>query len=404
MKALCLFFQIHKPLNLRHYHFFDIGIEHYYYDDFTNESNMRKLADNCYLPANAILLDLILSLKGKFKISFSISGLALDQFERYTPEVIESFQKLAATGYVEFLAETNSHSLVSLKNKDEFAKQIKMHTKRIKKLFGQKPKIFSNTELIYSDKIGEMVSELGFKGILTEGANHILAWKSPNYLYCNSLNPRLKILMRNKGLSELIAFQFTFKGGLTTEKFVELLNKLDKKEDVVNIFMNYETFGVNQLKETGIFDFLKYLPEAVLHKSKFKFATASEIIDNSPTVSEINVLHPISWIEEESNLSPWLGNDLQDEACNKLYKLRDTVVKLNDKHLNKDWEFLQAADHFYYMCTKTFVNDAIHSYYNPYQSPYYAFINYMNILSDFDIRLTNLDRQRKKQGSSVKNN
>jgi len=396
MKELCLYFQVHQPLRLRRYRFFEIGNDHYYYDDYTNESIMRRIADNCYLPANAILLDLIQSHKGKFKLSFSISGLALDQFEQYTPEVIESFQKLAETGCVEFLAETHSHTLVSLKNKDEFTKQIKAHTQRIERLFGQKPQVFRNTELIYSDSIGEMVAELGYKGILTEGAEHILGWQSPNYLYCNAMRPNLKVLMRNHQLSEAIAFQFTTKDGLSTEKFIEQLNKVDQKEKIVNIFMDYETFGEHQAKETGIFDFLTYLPETVLLNTEFQFATASKIVRNYQAVSPVHVPHPISWSHKERDLSSWLGNHLQDEAYNKLYDLRDTVVEVNDQHLNKDWQFLQASDHFHYMCTKFLADGDAHSNFNPYKSPYDAFINYMNILSDFKIRLDELKMQVEK--------
>ena len=399
MQALCLYFQIHQPLRLRQYRFFDIGNDHYYYDDYTNESIIRKIANDCYLPANAILLDLLLLLKGKFKVSFSITGLALDQFEQYAPEVIESFQKLAATGCVEFLAETYSHSLVSLNNKDEFTQQIKAHSLRIEKLFRQKPQIFRNTELIYSDDIGKMVAELGFKGILTEGAKHILGWKSPNYLYCNAINPKLKILMRNYLLSDDIAFRFTADGGLTSEKFTDLLNKVDKKEDVVNIFMDYETFGERQVKETGIFDFLTHLPKTVLSNTDFQFFTPSEVVKNNQPVSAVHVPYPISWANEERDLTAWLGNYLQDEAYNKLYKLRDTVHRINDKQLNQDWKFLQASDHFHYMCTKFFTNSNTHTYFSPYKTPYDAFINYMNVLNDFKIRLTELDIKKEKSAS-----
>lgn len=398
MKALCLYFQVHQPLRLKRYRFFEIGNDHYYYDDYTNESIIRKLAYDCYLPANNILMDLILSHKGKFKLSFSISGLTLDQFEQYAPEVIESFQELAATGCVEFLAETDVHSLVSLKNKDEFTNQVKAHAQRIEKLFGQKPRIFRNTELIYSDSIGEMVAELGYKGILTEGARHVLDWKSPNYLYCSATNPELKVLMRNYKLSDTIAFGFTAESDLRTEEFIILLNEIDKKEDLVNIFMNYETFR----GETGIFDFLRHLPRAILKNSEFEFATASEIAENYPAVSSVHVLHPISWTDKERDLSAWLGNHLQDEAYNKLYELRDSVLRINDDHLNKDWQFLQASDHFHYMCTKYFTKDNVHPYVNPYNSPYDAFINYMNILSDFKIRLTELDIQKEKTTSEYK--
>ena len=391
MKSICLYFQVHQPLRLRRYRFFDIGNNHYYYDDYTNESIMRKIADECYLPANKILLELLKENKGKFKLTFSITGIAIDQFESYAPEVLNSFKALAETGDVEFLAETYSHSLASLKNKDEFVSQVKEHSNRIETLFGIRPTIFRNTELVYSDGIGEMVSEMGYKGILTEGAKHVLGWKSPNYLYCNAINPKLKILMRNYKLSDDIAFRFSAEGWkewpLTTSKFVDWLNELDEKEEVVNIFMDYETFGEHQKKESGIFEFLENLPQEVILKSKYQFKTPAQVAANYQPIAQARVPNPISWADEERDLSAWLGNNLQDEAFNKLYELRDDVLALNDERLLKDWRYLQASDHFYYMCTKFFSDGDVHSYFNPYDSPYDAFINYMNVLSDFKLRI-----------------
>lgn len=394
MKALCLYFQVHQPLRLRRYRFFDIGNDHYYYDDYTNESIMRNIADECYLPANKIMLEMIKKQKGKFKISFSITGIALDQFEQYAPDVIASFQELAKTGSVEFLAETYSHSLAALTNQDEFVEQVKSHSDRIENLFGVRPTVFRNTELIYSDEIGEMVAKMGYKAILTEGAKHILGWKSPNYLYCNAINPKLKILMRNYKLSDDISFRFSSEGWkewpLTTGKLVDWLNDMDPKEDLVNIFMDYETFGEHQKKESGIFEFLAHLPADVISKSKFEFATPAELAENYQPIAQAHVPNVISWADEERDLSAWLGNKLQNEAFSKLYALRDDVLAVNDDRINKDWKFLQASDHFYYMCTKFFSDGDVHSYFNPYSSPYDAFINYMNVLSDFQIRLKEL--------------
>ncbi|RUT79962.1 glycoside hydrolase family 57 protein [Ancylomarina longa] len=391
MKAICLYFQIHQPLRLKRYRFFDIGNSHYYYDDYTNESIMRKIADECYLPANKILLDILKKYKGKFKLSFSITGVALDQFESYAPEVIDSFKELAATGNIEFLAETYAHSLASLKNKDEFVSQVKEHSDRIENLFGVRPTAFRNTEMIYSDGIGEMVSEMGYKAILTEGAKHILGWKSPNYLYCNAINPKLKILMRNYKLSDDIAFRFSAEGWkdwpLTAGKFVDWINEIDAKEELVNIFMDYETFGEHQKKESGIFEFLQYLPAEIFLKSKLKFETPSNLATNFQPIAQAHVPYPISWADEERDVSAWLGNKLQNEAFEKLYALRDDVLALNDNLLLKDWKYLQASDHFYYMCTKFFSDGDVHSYFNPYSSPYDAFINYMNVLSDFQLRI-----------------
>src|SRR5664279_456681 len=273
MKTICFYFQVHQPFRLKRYRFFDIGNDPYYYDDYTNESILRKIADRCYLPANKVILNLIKEYGTRFKVSYSISGSALDQFELYAPEVIESFQKLAKTGCVEFLGETYSHSLVSLSNPAEFESQVKLHSEKIQKLFGQTPKVFRNTELIYSDEIGAEVAKMGFKAMVTEGAKHVLGWKSPNYLYCNALNPRLKILLRNFKLSDDIAFRFSNKSWseypLTAEKYVNWLNQLDSKEDTVNIFMDYETFGEHQAKESGIFEFLKALPKVIFSRSRF---------------------------------------------------------------------------------------------------------------------------------------
>ncbi|HJX72385.1 MAG TPA: glycoside hydrolase family 57 protein, partial [Bacteroidales bacterium] len=294
-------------------------------------------------------------------------------------------------GCVEFLAETYSHSLVSLKGYNEFEKQVREHSQRIKNYFGMEPTVFRNTELVYSDKIGAMVYDMGFKAMLTEGAKHILGWKSPNYVYYNAINPRLKVLLKNFKLSDDIAFRFSNRGWseypLTAEKYVSWLNKLDKKEEVVNIFMDYETFGEHQWMDTGIFEFLKALPRIVFKKSAFSFSTPSEVASNFQPVAAVNVIHPISWADEERDLTAWLGNELQEDAFNKLYSLNDRINRCEDPKILKDWKYLQASDHFYYMSTKFFSDGEIHAYFNPYDSPYDAYINYMNILSDFTIRL-----------------
>jgi alpha-amylase len=391
MKTLCLYFQVHQPFRLKNYRFFNIGHDHYYYDDYANESIIRKIADKCYLPANEIILSLIKKYGDKFKVSYSISGSALDQFELYAPEVLESFKKLAKTGSVEFLSESYSHSLASLKSESEFKRQVELHKAKIKEHFGQEPSVFRNTELIYSDSIGEMVSNMGYKAMLTEGAKHVLGWKSPNYLYFNALNPKLKILLKNFKLSDDIAFRFSNKAWkewpLTAEKFVGWLNAIDKKEEVINLFMDYETFGEHQWKESGIFDFLKALPAEIFKKSEFKFSTPSEVADSHQPVAPYNVPYPISWADEERDLTAWLGNELQDEAFEKLYEIEELVNKIDDKAIQRDWLNLQNSDHFYYMCTKFFSDGAVHGYFNPYDTPYQAFINYMNVISDFKGRL-----------------
>ncbi len=391
MSTICLYFQVHQPFRFRRYRFFDIGNEHYYYDDYSNESIFRKVAEKCYLPANQLMLELINKYQGKFKIAYSISGTAMDQMELYAPEVLSSFKSLADTGQVEFLAETNSHSLVSLKDEEAFKKQVKEHSLKIKKYFNQEPVVFRNTELIYSDEIGAMVARMGYEAMLTEGAKHILGWKSPNYLYCNAIDPKLKVLLKNFKLSDDIAFRFSNQGWeeypLSAEKFVGWLNQIGKEEETVNLFMDYETFGEHQWEETGIFEFLKSIPETVFAHSDFTFSTPSEVARNLKPVSAIEVPYPISWADEERDLTAWLGNELQEEAFNRLYDLGEKLKKVTDPVLEKDWNYLQVSDHFYYMCTKFFSDGAVHSYFNPYDTPYDAFINYMNVLSDFTVRV-----------------
>jgi len=393
-KAICFYFQVHQPFRLKRYRFFDLGHDHYYYDDFSNEAIMRKVAEKCYLPANNIILDLIQKHKGKFKVTFSLSGLAISQFRLYAPEVLESFRKLADTGMVEFLAETNSHSLVSLKSRSEFESQVSNHKAMLKEFLGVEATSFRNTELIYSDTIGTWVADMGFKSILTEGAKHVLGWKSPNYLYCNSVNPRLKVLLRNFVLSDDIAFRFSNRDWnswpLTADKYASWINKLAPKSELINIFLDYETFGEHNWKETGIFDFLAHMPGAILKKTPFKFMTPTEIADTLLPVSAISIPSPISWADEERDITAWLGNELQVAALDKLYSLSKKVNKCEDSLIKKDWEYLQSSDHFYYMATKFFSDGAVHAYFNPYETPYDAFMNYMNVLSDFEIRLQKL--------------
>lgn len=391
MKTICLYFQLHQPFRFRRYRFFDIGNDSYYYDDYANETILRKVADDCYLPANKVLLEAIKKHQGKFKIAFSLSGIALEQFELYAPEVIDSFKKLAQTGCVEFLSETYSHSLSALKDNDLFEQQVRKHDELIQKHFEQSPKIFRNTELIYSDEIGAKVHDMGFKGMLTEGAKHILGWKSPNFIYTNAIHPRLKILLRNYKLSDDISFRFSNSSWseypLTATKFANWIKATDANEDIINLFMDYETFGEHQKMDTGIFNFLSDLPNKLLAAGNIQFKTPSETIKLLQPISPVHVPHPISWADEERDLSAWLGNELQQEAFDKLYALKDRVAQCPDPDIQKDWEYLQISDHFYYMCTKFFSDGEVHKYFNPYDSPYEAFINYMNVLADFTLRL-----------------
>jgi len=391
MKSLCLYFQIHQPFRLRTYRFFDIGSDHYYYDDYQNKHIVRRIANNCYLPANEILLNLIKEYGAAFKVSFSISGTAIEQFQKYTPDVIESFKKLARTGNVEFLGETYSHSLASIMNPGEFRRQVQEHSDIIEKLFGKRPTTFRNTELIYSNDIARQVQEMGFLTMLTEGAKQVLAWKSPNYLYCSASSDRLKLLLRNYQLSDDIAFRFSQRDWsewpLTAEKYMGWLSAIEKKQEIVNLFMDYETFGEHQKADTGIFAFLLALPVKVIKSGKWKFLTPAEASQQLQPVAGLNVPHAISWADEERDLTAWIGNDLQDQAIGSLYAVADMMAQCDDGNLRSDWHYLQASDHFYYMCTKWFSDGAVHHYFNPYGSPYEAFLNYMNVLSDFLLRV-----------------
>jgi alpha-amylase len=389
-KSVCFYFQVHQPDRLRQFRFFDIGNDFHYLDDFANRTIVRRVAERCYLPANRLLHDLIIRHNGAFKVAFSISGVAIEQFERYAPEVIDSFKALAATGCVEFLAETYSHSLASLSSTAEFKRQVKQHADLMKRTFGVKPTVFRNTELVYSDAIGAAVADMGYNVMLTEGAKHILGWKSPNFVYVNAINPRLKLLLRNFNLSDDIAFRFSDKGWngwpLTADKFADWAVSALEKDDVLNLFMDYETFGEHQRSASGIFDFLNAMPAAILSRS-LDFCTPSEAAQKNQPVAPLHVPFPISWADEERDTSAWLGNELQEEAFNKLYSLEADVYKTKDENLISVYRKLQESDHFYYMCTKFFSDGSVHSYFNPYDTPYEAFINYMNVLADFELRV-----------------
>ncbi|MBO7199241.1 MAG: glycoside hydrolase family 57 protein [Alistipes sp.] len=395
MKTVCLYFQVHQPWRLKTYRFFQMGNDHNYLDDFTNRAIMQRIARECYLPMNALLLNLIQENKGAFKVSFSITGSAVEQFKAYAPEVLESFKKLADTGCVEFLGETYSHSLSSLASAEEFKNEVKLHTKMLKEEFGVKPTAFRNTELIYSDDIAKMVEDMGFKTMLAEGAKHILGWKSPNFVYTDANDNKLRLLLRNYKLADDIAFRFCNEGWsewpLTADKFAGWVAA--ETGDVVNLFMDYETFGEHQKASTGIFDFVKALPKAMLATGELEFATVSEASKKLQPVAVLHSPHAMSWADEERDVTAWLGNDLQNEAFAKLYALAPKVKKAKNKDFEYVWHFMQNSDHFYYMATKWFSDGDVHSYFNPYGSAYEAFINYMNVLSDFDIELSKVVKE-----------
>ncbi len=394
MKNICFYFQIHRALPLKRYRFFDIGSDHYYYDDYANETNIHRLTENCYLPANKALLEIIENSNGKFKVSFCISGVMLEQMERFAPEVIDSFKALAKTGSVEFLAETYSNTLASIYDEEEFKMQVKMHSDKIFELFGKRPTAFRNTELLYSDEIGRVVSDLGYKSVIIEGANHILGWKSPNYVY-NHPYTKLKLLPRNPKLSDDICFNFSNwswkEFPLTAEKYIGWIANTPEKEEVFTLAMSYDALGINNNAHSGIFEFLKALP---YHASlnKINFATPSELATKQKATDTLTSHELVSWADEEKDFSAWTGNDLQAEALQKLYSVGERVrlntiaekVKLSkDRALQYDWLNLQSSAHFYYMSTKHFSGGGKVAHISPYESPYEAFINYMNVLSDF---------------------
>lgn len=384
MKTICLYFQIHQPYRLKRYRFFNIGGDHYYYDDFANEDFIQRVAETSFVPANRAMLEMIKEYGDKFKFALSVSGVALEQMEIYSPEVIEGFKELADTGCVEFLSETYSHSLASLVDTGEFKKQVLLHDERIESLFGQKPTVFRNSELIFSDEIADIVSSMGFDGMITEGAKRTLGWKSPNYLYQSAAQPKLKLLLRNPKFSDDIAMRFSNYSWndypLTADKFINWVASTPADEQVINLFMNYEVLGNFQKRSSGIFDFFKALPRFAKDKD-ISFSTPSEVIKKLKPVSMISSSHPISWIGEEKDTSEWLGNTLQQEAFNKLYSLAERVHLSQSRRLIQDWLYLQSSDHFYYMGTK---NDLPFS---PFGSPYDAFNTFMNVLSDFEERV-----------------
>ena len=374
MRNICFYFQIHLPFLLKRYRFFEIGQDHYYYDDFQTEDRIRNVVEQSYLTANRTISEMIRSSNGKFRCAFTISGLTLEQLEHYAPEVIDSFKELAKTGSVEFLAEPYAHSLSSVFDAEEFERQVKMQADKIEALFGKRPTALFNAELIYSDEIGELVSKMGYKTMMIEEAKHIMGWKSPNYVYSHSYIPKLKLLVRNHKLSDDIAFRFS-RMSLTAENYISWISSLPPEEKVINLGMGYEVLGITQPAHTGIFDFMKALPYHAMEQ-KMNFVLPSEITKKSESAGPLSVPHPMSWVGNDKDLTPWTGNDLQQEALNKLYAVGQRVRMCTDKPLLLDWLILQSTDHFRYMSHKD-------PHGTHYESAYEAFMNYMNVLADF---------------------
>jgi len=390
MKAVSFNFEIHQPFRLKRYRFFDIGNDHYYYDDFLNDDIVTRIAAQSYMPAAETLLRMIQNTKGAFRCSISITGAAIEQFEQYVPEFIDMLKKLADTGKVEFLATPYAHSLASLFDPEEFEQQVKIQCEKLNSLFGIKPKVFRNTELIYSDDIAPQILAMGFKGCITEGAKHILGWKSPNYVYTSASAPKLKLLLRNAKLSDDIALRFSDTSWdafpLTADKYMDWIASTPTEEQIINICLNLETFGGLQPASTGIFQFLEALPRFAAERG-VEFWTPSEAVSKLKSVGELAIVHPISAADEARDTSAWLGNGLQREALDKLYKAGERVRLCEDRRLKQDWWYLQGSDHFYYMSTKHFADGSAHANFSPYETPYQAFTNYMNVLADFLVRV-----------------
>jgi alpha-amylase len=388
---VCLYFQVHQPKRLRHYTFFDIGNAHDYEDCEKNRNILLKVAHKCYLPTNALLYKLIKQHQGAFKIAFSITGMVIEQFKEYCPEVLDSFRKLIDTGCVEILNETYNHSLSFIFSKDSFIEEVKLHQALIKNEFGQIATTFRNTELIYNNDIAATVASLGYKTMLAEGVEKVLGWRNANYVYTAHGTPQLKLLLRNYKLTDDIAFRFSDRSWagypLTADKFAHWVHSLDGQGDVLNLFMDYETFGEHQWEDTGIFEFLNAFPDALLRHPNFRFNTPRDVAANYTSVAELNIPHLYSWADTERDLSAWCGNHLQDDALQSVYALRSLVEELKDPGLTSTWRSLLTSDHFYYMCTKWNADGDVHKYFNPYQDPYTAYINFQNVVKDLRLSL-----------------
>ena len=390
MKTICLYFEIHQIIHLKRYRFFDIGTDHYYYDDYENERSITEIAQNSYMPALDAIGEMIKESNGYFKVAFSLSGVGIEQLELHAQQVLDKLQELNKTGCVEFLAEPYSHGLSSLINEESFAREVKRQSQKIKEYFGQTPKVLRNSSLIYSDDIGLQAAQLGFKGMLTEGAKHVLGWKSPHYLYGCSLAPNLKLLLRDINLSDDISLRFndkTWSGyPLFADTYCDRIANFPKDEKIINIFMELSALGIAQPLSSNILEFFKALPKCAQQRG-INFATPSEIIDKFKTVDTLDVPDTLSWVDEERDVSTWLGNPMQREAFNKLYSVADRVRIANDPRINMDWDYLQASNNFRFMTTKP-SNVGLDR--GIYSSPFDAFTNYMNILGDFLNRVNSL--------------
>jgi alpha-amylase len=395
MPSVCLYFQVHQPLRVKRYRVFDVGNDHHYFNatgdtNLNNEKIVKKVAEKSYLPANKTILGL-LNRHPEFKVSYSFSGIFLEQLEKFSPKVLKSFKKIYETGRMEILSETYYHSLAFFYSRREFEKQVKLHKDKIYKLFGAKPKVFRNTELAYNNELAEWADKKGYKAILAEGWDSILGWRSPNFVYEPKGTNKIKLLLKNYKLSDDIAFRFSEKTWsewpLTAEKFAQWVSAINGNGQVINLFMDYETFGEHQWEDTGIFHFLSELPSNILKNPDNDFITPTEAVTKYPAMDAIDAPYVVTWADMERDLSAWTGNAIQASAIDFIYQLEPRVLKSKNKKVINDWRRLQTSDHFYYMCTKWFGDGDVHKYFNPYESPYDAFITYMNAANDLALRM-----------------
>lgn len=386
MPSVCFYFQVHQPFRLRRYSYFHSSQQYDYFDEEKNKQILQKVAHKCYLPTNRLMLKLIDRFQGRFKISYAVTGVAIEQMERYCPEALQTFIDLSKTGCVEFVGETYYHSLAALYDPEDFKEQVKKHGRLMRGLFGQSPAVFRNTELIYSDEIGRMVADLGYKAMIAEGVDDVLGWRSPNFLYTVP-GTDMRLLLKNYRLSDDIAFRFSNRGWesypLTADKFANWVHRISGSGDMVNLFMDYETFGEHQWESTGIFDFLEHMPEAILRHGDWSFLTPSEVVGRYPSVADLSFHRVTSWADIDRDLTAWRGNRMQHSALDQIYELGQLVRERDDPAVYDCWRKLLTSDHFYYMCTKWFADGDVHAYFSPYESPYEAFINFMNVLRDF---------------------
>lgn len=392
MISICFYFQVHQPFRLRKdYTFFNIGEDHLYEDDKANREICNKVSEKCYIPANRLMLELIQKHGPRFKISYAITGTAIEQFERYNPEVLDLFRELNDTGCVEFINETYYHSLSFLFSRKEFRKQVVKHRRAMEERFGTTPKTFRNTELIYNNELARVIEDMGFTTILAEGADRIIGWRTPNFVYQPASCYRLCLLLKNYRLSDDIAFRFSNRAWnewpLSVEKYRNWLKAVEGNGEVVNLFMDYETLGEHQWADTGIFNFIRSMPDQLLGTGDFCFQTPSEVAATHSPMAKIDAPHYVSWADVERDTTAWIGNDLQDSAISYIYDMEKDIYKTKDTNLIEIWRRLQTSDHFYYMCTKWFSDGDVHKYFNPYDSPHNAFITYMNALNDLNEQL-----------------